>query len=236
LYHAGKDEAGDENFDFELSIDETPEPTTPQAHAFIALEAEEARIRLASLAPRFVGEFQKGLDYLGDLESFAGAFRTHAALADKFGYRLSIHSGSDKFSIFPLVGALTQGRFHLKTSGTHWLVAVKVMAQVEPGFYRILHRKALERFRKATAYYHITANPDKVPGLSMLRDDELPGLFENPDARQLLHITYGELLSDPSLGKEFNRLLEHHGEDYGAALNRHIGRHLDLLKVPRISA
>jgi len=200
-----------------------------------ALEAEEAGIRLFSLAPRFVGEFQKGIDYRGDLGCFESSFRTHAALARKLGHRLSVHSGSDKFSIFPLVGALTQGRFHIKTAGTNWLEAVRVIALAEPEFYRILHRKALASFRKATAYYHITADLDNVPGLSGLEDDELPGLFENPDARQLIHITYGEILSDPSLRESFPLVLERHMEAYWAALIRHIGRHLDLLKIRRVS-
>lgn len=235
LYRAGRDEAGDWDFDFELSIDETPAPTTPQAHAFIALEAQEARIRLSSLAPRFIGEFQKGIDYRGDQESFEGSFRTHAALARKFGYRLSVHSGSDKFSIFPIVGVLTRGRFHIKTAGTHWLEAVKVIARTEPAFYRTLHSKALERFGRATAYYHISANPANLPALSELEDDELPELFENEDARQLIHITYGEILSDPSLRKTFFFTLERHMEAYWAALIQHIGRHLDLLKIRRLS-
>ncbi|KKN55303.1 hypothetical protein LCGC14_0583470, partial [marine sediment metagenome] len=188
------DEKGEDAFDFELSVDESSAPTSPQAHLFIANEICEANIKVSSVAPRFVGEFQKAIDYIGDLDAFKRSFRTHAALARYFGYKISVHSGSDKFSVFPVIGELSRGRFHIKTSGTNWLEAVKVIARKDPGLYRELHRKALLTFDRATKYYHVTTNIKKVPDLSTLRDGQLPELFNNPDARQLIHITYGEIL------------------------------------------
>ena len=231
LYRAGVEVKGEGSFDFELSVDETETPTTAEAHLFVALEAGEAGMKISSLAPRFVGEFQKGIDYIGDLQEFERTFATHAALARKLGYRISVHSGSDKFSAFPVVGRLTRGCFHLKTAGTNWLEAVKIMAMEEPALYRRLHRAALDRFGKATSYYHVTTNLDNVPPLAELSDADLPGLFGNADSRQLIHITYGELLRDPEIGEPFFAALHEHIEEYWQALERHIGRHLEILGV-----
>jgi hypothetical protein len=230
LYRAGVGVKGEGSFDFELSVDETSTPTTPEAHAFVALEARAAGVALSSLAPRFVGEFQKGIDYIGDPAELERTFAVHAALARALGHRLSVHSGSDKFSAFPIVGRLTRGRFHLKTAGTSWLEAVRVVARREPALYRRLHAAALERFAAARKYYHVSTNLDNVPALDRLEDAELPGLFDNPDARQLVHITYGELLRDPELSLAFFAGLDL--EQYWAALEAHIGRHLRTLGVP----
>ncbi len=118
LYRSGVEVKGEGGFDFELSVDETETPTEAVAHAFMALEARAAGIRLTSLAPRFIGEFQKGIDYTGDPQAFARSLRPHASLARELGHRLSIHSGSDKFAVFPAIGRETRSRFHIKTSGT----------------------------------------------------------------------------------------------------------------------
>ncbi|MFW6138298.1 MAG: tagaturonate epimerase family protein [Spirochaetota bacterium] len=233
LYQAGVQKAGGRSFDFELSVDETSMPTTPQAHIFAALECQEAGIYLSSLAPRFVGEFQKGIDYIGELSRFGNSFRIHAAIARKYGHRISIHSGSDKFTVFPVISRHTRGRFHLKTAGTNWLEALRVIARKEPALYRTIHHRAMERFDKATRYYHVTTDLGNIPAVNSLSDKQLSGLFDNPDARQLLHITYGELLSDSSLKKSFFSALERHLEDYWACLEKHLGDHLKLLGVQK---
>ncbi|MCK5008691.1 MAG: hypothetical protein KAR73_14960, partial [Spirochaetales bacterium] len=103
----------------------------------------------------------------------------------------------------------------------------------EPELYRRLHRAALERFGKATSYYHVTTNLSNVPPLSEVSDAGLPGLFDNPDARQLIHITYGELLRDEELGPAFFEALHNHIEEYWQALDVHIGRHLETLGVKK---
>jgi hypothetical protein len=234
LYRSGAEVKGEGGFDFELSVDETESPTTPIAHAFVALEAKEAGIRLTSLAPRFIGEFQKGVDYLGDPQAFARSIRTHAALARELGHRLSIHSGSDKFAVFPAVGRETQCRFHIKTSGTSWLEAVRVIALREPDLYRDLHQRALAGFPKAASYYHVTPDLSKIPDLAGLADARLPDLLEQRDARQLVHITYGELMREEAFKDRFFGALHRHQEEYWANLERHIGRHLQALGVPRI--
>jgi hypothetical protein len=234
LYRSGVEAKGEGGFDFELSVDETEAPTAPTAHAFAALEAKAADIRLSSLAPRFIGEFQKGVDYIGDPQAFARSIRTHASLARVLGHHLSIHSGSDKFAVFPAIGRETLGRFHIKTSGTSWLEAVRVTAVREPALYRELHRRALERFPNAARYYHVTTNLSRIPDLKDLADADLPDLLAQRDARQLVHITYGELMKDQAFKDHFFSALRRNREEYWAALERHIGRHLEALGIPRL--
>ena len=135
--------------DFEVSIDETPTPTLPLQHYFVANELLKRGVKIATLAPRFCGEFQKGVDYIGDVDRFDSEIKVHAAIARHFGYKLSIHSGSDKFSVFSSIGKHTKGRFHVKTAGTSWLVAMQVVAETDPYLYREVHKYALTSFEKA---------------------------------------------------------------------------------------
>jgi hypothetical protein len=95
--------------DFELSLDETGQVTSVEAHYFVANELKKSKVNITSLAPHFVGEFQKGIDYIGDIDQFRYNLRDHDRIAKHFGYRLSIHSGSDKFSIFPYIRIETDG-------------------------------------------------------------------------------------------------------------------------------
>lgn len=221
--------------DFEISIDETMTPTTPHEHYFVSSELTHRGIRFASLAPRFCGEFQKGIDYIGDLGQFDRELVIHDAIAKHFHYKLSVHSGSDKFRVFPSVGRVTKGEFHIKTAGTNWLEAVRLAAQKDPAFYRRLHGFALDHFTQATKYYHVTTDLTRIPALDSLSDKALPGLMDMNDARQLLHITYGLILTDRkpdgsyTFRGELYRLLDTYAQDYELLLEKHIGRHLALL-------
>jgi len=231
LYEAALEANGEGSFDFELSVDETPAPTTPQAHIFVAQELKTQGVVIWSVAPRFVGEFQKGIDYIGDVEDFEKTFRIYAAIARIFGHKVSVHSGSDKFSIFPAVGRLSCGEFHVKTSGTNWLLALKVIAQKDRALFLRLYRFALDHFDKARTYYHVTPNLKNVPDPSQLENHDLIPLFNNPDSRQVLHITYGEMFTDNSLKEDIFKTLEQHIEHYYKQLQDHIGDHLRLLGV-----
>ena len=104
--------------DYEISLDETLSPTSLTGHFFVARELQQRNIPIVSMAPRYVGEFEKGIDYIGDLDEFSRYVQEHAELAKHFGYRLSFHSGSDKFSTYEIINKWTGGKFHLKTSGT----------------------------------------------------------------------------------------------------------------------
>lgn len=231
-FFAGSDDA----LDFEVSIDETATPTDPAQHFYVASELIAKGVRPATIAPRFCGEFQKGIDYIGDLAQFEKEFVEHAAIAKHFGYKISVHSGSDKFSVFRLVGKYTEGNFHLKTAGTSWLEAMAVIAEHEPALYREIHQYALDHaFAEARKYYHVTTNLSNIPALSTLTDAQLPELLQNNDARQLIHITYGLILSEKnSDGSDrfCTRLYtawRNHAQEYAQRLDCHISKHLALL-------
>lgn len=225
------------DIDFEMSIDETLTSTTPASHYFVASELIDAGVDVTSLAPRFCGEFQKGIDYRGDLEQFTQEFTTHVAIADHFGYKISVHSGSDKFMVFPIVGEKTGGNYHLKTAGTNWLEAIRVTAEHKPDLYRRMHAFALEHLEEAKKYYHISGNPENIPALDQLEDAALPDLLNKDDSRQLMHITYGLLLQakdnngKPLFKDELYAFLYQYEDEYAKALKKHIGRHLSTLGV-----
>jgi hypothetical protein len=223
--------------DFEISIDETVSVTTPLQHFFVASELLDAGVSFATIAPRFCGEFQKGIDYIGDTAQFEKEIKVHAAIARHFGYKLSIHSGSDKFSVFPAIGRETRGNFHVKTAGTNWLEAMRVAAMTDPSLYREIHAYALTAFAEARKYYHVTTDLSRIPDISTLKDDELKRLFENNEARQLIHITYGLILSKKAPDGSFTfkeklyKLWKEHEGEYRDALVKHIGKHLELLQT-----
>lgn len=221
--------------DFEISIDETESVTSPQAHFFVANELMKRKVNVASLAPRFCGEFQKGIDYIGDLEQFEMELRKHALIAEYFGYKLSIHSGSDKFAVFPIIAKYTKGILHVKTAGTNWLEAIRVIAKTNPDLYRRMHIFAWDHFQEALKYYHVTPDLHAIKPLDRQADDELSEYMNDDNARQLFHVTYGLLLTaTDDNGKylfrdEFFKTLRNNEEVYNSALKKHIGRHLDTL-------
>jgi len=222
-----------EDFDLEVSIDETTSPTLPSHHLYIARELRRLGIEFSSLAPRFVGEFQKAVDYIGDVREFDRQFVVHAQIAKTFGnYKVSVHSGSDKFSVYPTVGRETGGYLHLKTAGTSWLVAVEVIARCEPQLYRDMHKCALANFNDMLKLYHITADLSRIPALDSLSDAELPGLMAQADARQLLHITYGPILTGELRGRFF-KAMHKYEKEYAEAVRRHFEKHISLLGVPK---
>ena len=232
LYKAGL-ETG-KIFDFEISIDETEIPTLPQAHIFVVGELSKKGVEFVSLAPRFIGEFQKGIDYIGDTKEFERSIRTHSAIARYFsGYKISIHSGSDKFSIFPLIGRETGQQFHIKTSGTNWLEALKVLALKDPGLFRSIYTQAVEAYPITSQYYYITPDLSDMTGSKNLKDIELPSILDNPNDRRVLHIAYGELLKVEHIRNQLFRVLDEHLEQYWDNLEMHIGKHLEALQVEK---
>ena len=224
-----------QDIDFEMSIDETSTPTDPLAHFFVALQLSEAGVDLYSVAPRFCGEFQKGIDYIGNLQQFREELQAHQRIASHFDYKLSVHSGSDKFSVFPIIGEETKGHVHVKTAGTNWLEAIRVIIHRDPGLYRELHTFALEHLTEARRYYHVTLDTGGIPDVLELRDDELEDLMSQNDARQLMHITYGVILQakdgsgDCRFRDRIYRCLYENEALYYEFLARHIGNHLKAL-------
>ena len=223
------------NIDFEMSIDETLTSTSPESHYFVASELVNNGVDITSLAPRFCGEFQKGIDYRGDLNQFSREFAIHVKIAEHFGYKISVHSGSDKFSVFPIIGKLAAGRYHLKTAGTNWLEALRVIAVKNPKLFREIYGFAKGNVHLARKYYHIDARTEGMPDIDALKDSELETTLEMDDCRQILHITYGLVLqATDEMGKlifrnELYDTLMQYEAEYYTALERHIGRHLQKL-------
>jgi hypothetical protein len=216
--------------ELEVSVDETDTPTSHAEHLFIARELRRLGVRWVSLAPRYVGSFEKGVDYVGDLEAFETDFAGHAAIARALGpYKLSLHTGSDKFSIYDIAARSTGGLLHLKTAGTSYLEALRATASFDPTLFREILALAHERFEADKVSYHISGALAKVPRPETLSDEQLPGLLEQFDARQALHVTFGSVLSDPGLKARLFAGLVSHEEAYYAALERHFIRHLNPL-------
>jgi hypothetical protein len=224
------------DFDLEISVDETPTVTSPLAHLYIVLELQRRGIDFQNLALHFLGDWQKGIEYIGDVKQFAKEFSLHAAIAKKIGgYKLSLHTGSDKFSVYPIFAQETEGLCHIKTAGTSWLEAVKVIAMREPQLYREIHQFALENFEKDKASYNLTTDLSRVPDIDTISDDELINLFKQNDSRQLIHITYGSILrAKDNVGKyifkdRIYQVLFRYEEEHYRELSVHIRRHLELL-------
>lgn len=212
-------------FELEVSVDETDSPTTHAEHAVVALELKRLGVSWVSLAPRFVGQFEKGVDYRGDLTALRDDLAGHAALARTLGpYKLSLHSGSDKFSVYPLIAEATGGLVHLKTAGTSYLEALCVVAREKPELFRDILALGCDRFADDRASYHISAELARVPEVDRLRDDALPELLDQDDARQVLHVTFGSALDrfrEPLL-----EVLKNHEAAHYAALEQHFRKHL----------
>ncbi|MFP4376479.1 MAG: tagaturonate epimerase family protein [Spirochaetales bacterium] len=230
-----KQRTGDK-YDLEISVDETTTPTLPSHHYFISRELERRGVTVSSLAPRFIGDFQKAIDYIGEIPTFTEQFRVHAEIARATGgYKVSVHSGSDKFSVYPIVGEETQLRLHLKTSGTSWLESLRTIAQTDPELYRLMHQRAFDYFPEASKSYHITADLSTIAPLEKQADAELSAYLDHAACRQLLHISYGGLLRDPEVRERYFPALHRYEGAHYANLARHMGKHLELLGVPRRS-
>jgi tagaturonate epimerase len=173
-----------------------------------------------------VGRFEKGVDYIGDLDELRLILPQHAAITRVLGpYKLSLHSGSDKFSVYPLIAEATRGQVHVKTAGTSYLEALRVLALYEPDFFRDILAFSRECYERDRASYHVSAELSRVPDPIDLKDAQLVSLLEDFDARQVLHVTYGSVLGQFDL--LFQEALTRHLDAYSADLKRHMDRHIE---------
>ncbi|TWT40649.1 tagaturonate epimerase family protein [Botrimarina hoheduenensis] len=237
-------EAAGRPYEIELSVDETDQPTTLVEHYIIAELCLSQGMKLVSLAPRFVGKLEKGVDYIGDVSALEASLADHAAIAKSLGpYKLSLHSGSDKLSMYPALARATEGRFHVKTAGTSYLEAVRVAALEEPELFRDLIRFARERYDTDRATYHVHATLASAPEPSSdVSDQQLQDAYlENWETvpggagftaagRQILHCTFGSTLTDELLGPALRECLESNLGSYTAVLCEHFSRHLEALR------
>jgi len=213
-----------DNFDFEMSVDETDAPTTPLEHYFIANELTRTGVKFTSLAPRFIGSFEKGVDYIGDLDALDIELSKHAAVTAHFGtYKLSLHSGSDKLSVYPLLAKHWGERIHVKTAGTSYLEALRVLAKHEPDLFSKIYALGRERYEEDRKTYHVSAELSKLP-----QTDDLSSLLEDFHAREVLHVTFGSALV--RYGVELKTALVNHDDEYFDGLKAHFEKQLNLLK------
>jgi hypothetical protein len=211
-------------FDFEVSVDETDSPTTPLEHFFIANELTRKGVRFTSLAPRFIGRFEKGVDYIGDVKALDAELANHAAVTAHFGtYKLSLHSGSDKFSVYPLIAKYWGERIHVKTAGTSYLEALRVLAKYEPDLFTKIYTLGRERYETDRQSYHVSADLSRLPGSA-----DLPALLDDFHAREVLHVTFGSALAQ--FGVELKAAIAKHETAYYDGLRAHFNKHLSLLK------
>ncbi|MDY6913130.1 MAG: tagaturonate epimerase family protein [Planctomycetota bacterium] len=220
-------------FDYEISVDETARPTSIAEHYYIASELKRLGARWHSLAPRFVGEFEKGVDYIGDLDLFRSEFAQHVAIARYFGpYKISLHSGSDKFKIYPAVAELAEDLVYLKTAGTSYLEALRTLAEVDPQLFGEILTFAKDRYPEDKATYHVSADLRKTIDLAAVDNKDLPGALDQFDTRQVCHVTFGSVLTAKDPGSRFlfkDRMLKSLKENeqaYYRHLEKHLGRHV----------
>jgi tagaturonate epimerase len=195
----------------EFAVDETDYPTKPAEHIVVVSELQRLGMEFVSFAPRFVGRFEKGVEYIGDISELQRDFQIHAEIARALGpYKLSLHSGSDKYSTYPLIAEATQGVVHLKTAGTSWAEALRVIAHNDPDLMREVLTLALDSFEANRKSYHLSCDPSRIP--TDPTDDEVAQLMDRVDSRQVLHVGYGAILEEfrPRLYQVWNDNEEEH--------------------------
>jgi hypothetical protein len=216
----------------EVSMDETDSPQTPPELLLILAAIADAGIPIQTIAPKFTGRFNKGVDYVGNIERFELEFRSDIAViahaVRRYGLaanlKLSVHSGSDKFSIYaPIRRTLreTGAGIHVKTAGTTWLEELIGLAEAGPeglATAKEIYASAYEHCEELCAPYaaviDIDASRLPLPAevshwtseqyASTVRHDQRNPLF-NPNVRQLLHVGYKVAAK---MGERYTRMLE----------------------------
>lgn len=208
---------GADNFVTEVSMDETDSPQTPPEMLIILAAIADQNIPIQTIAPKFTGRFNKGVDYVGDPVQFEKEFNDDLAViahaVKTYGLpgslKLSVHSGSDKFSIYPIIKRAIQrtgAGLHIKTAGTNWLEEIVGLAEAGGdglALAKSIYTKALEKKEALCEPYAtvIDISDAKLPSAeevngwsseqftSALRHDQSnPGY--NADLRQLLHVGF----------------------------------------------
>ena len=233
IYRHIASKKGADNFVTEVSMDEVDSPQTPIEIFFILSALAQEQIPAQTIAPKFTGRFNKGVEYVGDTAQFEKEFREDLLVIDyavkEFGLpqglKLSIHSGSDKFSIYPIMGRLIRQYdkgIHIKTAGTTWLEENIGLALADEKALELAKRiaiAALGRMEELCIPYAtvIDINPANLPTAAQieswtgeqyaraLRHNHKDPLY-NPDFRQLVHVSY--------------KIAAELGDEYYAALKR----------------
>jgi len=235
----------------EVSMDEVQDAQSPVEMFFILSMIAAEGIPANTIAPKFTGRFNKGVDYVGNLEQFEKEFEQDLLVIDYAvkvfglpkGLKLSVHSGSDKFSLYPIIGRLIKKYdkgIHIKTAGTTWLEEVIGLALAGGkalDMVKRIYAGAISRFDELTAPYATVIDirkenlpsPEAINAWSGLQLADalrhIPGhQAYNPDMRQLLHVAFKLAAQE---GAEYLRLLEKHKELVGSQVTENIfDRHI----------
>jgi hypothetical protein len=251
IYRHVKERKGPEGFITEVSVDETDTPQNPvELFLILAMIAQES-IPVQTIAPKFTGRFNKGVDYVGNLAQFEKEFDEDLSVIGfairEFGLadtlKLSVHSGSDKFSIYPIINRLIKKHdagLHVKTAGTTWLEEVIGLAESGGEGLEVvkdIYAQAHDHFSELVAPYStvIDIDPAKLPnpkvvmGWSSVQYADALRHVEsyphyNPHFRQLLHVGFKIAAG---MGKRFTGALEANEEVVGRNVTQNLfERHL----------
>jgi tagaturonate epimerase len=254
IYRKIEKSKGAGNFITEVSMDEVAQPQTPVELFFILAMLGIEGVPVQTIAPKFSGRFNKGVDYAGDPLRFASEFEEDlmvvAFAANEFGLpenlKISVHSGSDKFAIYPHIKSLLSKHnkgVHLKTAGTTWLEEVTGLAEAGGTaleFVKEIYAHSLEKIEELCAPYAdvIDIDTNKLPSAgevsiwngskfaASLRHDQ-GNPYYNPNMRQLIHVAYKLAAQKMDI---YFRLLEEHEEVVSQCVFDNIyNRHIRLL-------
>ena len=245
---------GQGNFITEVSIDEVEKPQTPIEMFFILKMLADKKVPVQTIAPKFSGPFYKGIDYMGDVAQFTKEFEEDVLVLDfavkEFGLpdelKLSVHSGSDKFSIYkPMADIMKKydKGLHVKTTGTTWLEEVIGLAKAGGDGLdcaKEIYTHAFNRSEELCAPYVYEINIDmaKLPSVEEVSNwssekfvntlSHVPGHPDyNPNFRQLVHVSYKVAYE---MGDNFFSMIEKHAKIIGDCVEKNIyDRHLKIL-------
>jgi len=244
---------GEAGFVAEVSMDETDIPQTP-AELFLILAAiAEEGIKAQTIAPKFSGRFNKGVDYVGDVGAFQREFEGDVlavrAAISKFGLpenlKLSVHSGSDKYSLYPAIAETLRkydAGLHLKTAGTTWLeelMGLALSGDAGLALAKELYARAMERFDELCKPYATVVDVDRhrLPSVdevnrwsagdfaAALRHDVGCSRY-SPDLRQLLHVGYKVAAE---MGDRYSGLVRQNADSVGRLVSENIYRHVSAV-------
>jgi hypothetical protein len=257
IYQYLVDKKGKGNFITEVSMDEVEHPQTPVYLFFILKMLADKGVPAQTIAPKFTGRFNKGVDYRGDLDQFAREFEEDILVIDyavkQFGLpkelKLSVHSGSDKFSIYPIMASIIKKHdkgLHLKTAGTTWLEEVIGLALAGGDGLEMakeIYAGSYNRREELCAPYAdvIDIDPARLPSVEEVNSwsgeklantlRHIPGHPDyNADFRQLVHVAYKVAAEK---GDAYYAMLEKYSEVVGNCVEeniyeRHLKRLLDI--------
>lgn len=254
IYRHIAEKKGSDNFVTEVSMDEVDNAQSPEELRFILKAIADEKIPVQTIAPKFTGRFNKGVDYRGDLAQFEKEFEQDLLVIDEavkeYGLpanlKLSIHSGSDKFSIYPIMGRLIRKYdkgIHIKTAGTTWLeenIGLALAAPEGLALAKKIYVNALGRMDELTIPYATVIDvdvkalpsPEEVEKWDAetyartMRHNQADPLY-NPSFRQLIHVSY-KIAAE--LSDEYLPALEKYTDVIGEQITANIGeRHIKRL-------